>query len=86
MVSPSKVKTSHVVRPRFQSTNNIVEYEALLMVLRKAESNGCTKSSTKIRFPSYHRSGGKSSKVKILIWRNTSICFEGWDLLSKVFQ
>jgi ribonuclease HI len=39
-VSPSKVKTSYASKLQFQCTNNIAEYEALLLGLRKLKAMG----------------------------------------------
>jgi ribonuclease HI len=47
IVSPSKVKTSYVVRLQFQSINNIAEYEALLLGLRKLKAMGVRRAVLK---------------------------------------
>jgi hypothetical protein len=47
IVSPSKVKTSYAVRLQFQSTNNIAEYEALLLGLRKLKAMGVRRAVLK---------------------------------------
>jgi ribonuclease HI len=35
LISPSKIKTCYAARLEFNSTNNIAEYEALLLGLQK---------------------------------------------------
>jgi hypothetical protein len=46
-VSPSKVKTSYGIRLQLQSTNNIAEYEALLVRLRKMKAMGVRRAVLK---------------------------------------
>jgi ribonuclease HI len=40
LISPSKMKTSYAAKLEFQCTNNIVEYEAVLLGLRKLKAMG----------------------------------------------
>jgi ribonuclease HI len=40
LVAPSKVRTCYAIRLDFSCTNNIVEYEALLLGLRKLKAMG----------------------------------------------
>jgi hypothetical protein len=47
IVSPSKVKTSYGIRLQLQSTNNIAEYEALLVRLRKMKAMGVRRAVLK---------------------------------------
>jgi ribonuclease HI len=47
LVAPSKVKTCYATRLDFSCTNNIVEYEALLLGLRKLRAMGIRKAILK---------------------------------------
>jgi ribonuclease HI len=40
LISPSKIKTCYAATLEFNCTNNIVEYEALLLGLRKLKAMG----------------------------------------------
>jgi ribonuclease HI len=40
LISPSKMKTSYAAKLDFQCTNNIAEYESLLLRLRKLKAMG----------------------------------------------
>jgi ribonuclease HI len=40
LISPSKIKTCYAARLEFNCTNNIVQYEALLLGLRKLNAMG----------------------------------------------
>jgi ribonuclease HI len=52
LVAPSKVRTCYAVKLDF-CTNNIVEYEALLLGLRKLKAMRDKKGGSQNRFPSY---------------------------------
>jgi ribonuclease HI len=47
ITSPSKLKTSYAVKLEFQCTNNIVEYEALLLGLMKLKTMGIKRAFLK---------------------------------------
>jgi hypothetical protein len=47
LVAPSKVKTCYAIRLNFSCTNNIVEYEALLLGLRKLKAMGIRRAVLK---------------------------------------
>jgi ribonuclease HI len=47
LVAPSKVKTCYAARLDFSCTNNIVEYEALLLGLRKLKAMGIRRAVLK---------------------------------------
>jgi ribonuclease HI len=47
LVAPSKVKTYYAARLDFSCTNNIAEYEALLLVLRKLKAMGIRRAVLK---------------------------------------
>jgi ribonuclease HI len=47
LVSPSKIKTCYAARLEFNYTNNIVEYEALLLGLRKLKAMGIRRAVLK---------------------------------------
>jgi ribonuclease HI len=40
LISPSKIRTCYIARLEFNCTNNIAEYEALLLGLRKLKAMG----------------------------------------------
>jgi hypothetical protein len=64
IMSPSKVKTSYAGRLHFQSTNNIAEYEALLLGLRKQKAIGVRREVLKSDSQFITDQVDKSSKVK----------------------
>jgi ribonuclease HI len=45
--SPSKAKTSYVLKLQYQCTNNITEYKALLLGLRKLKAMGVKRAILK---------------------------------------
>ena len=47
LFSPSKIKTSYAARLDFQCTNNVAEYEALLLGLRKLKAMGVRRAILK---------------------------------------
>jgi ribonuclease HI len=47
LISPSKIKTCYVARLEFNCTNNIAEYEALLLGLRKLKAMGIRRAILK---------------------------------------
>jgi ribonuclease HI len=47
LVVPSKVRTCYAARLEFSYTNNIVEYEALLLGLRKLKAMGIRRAILK---------------------------------------
>jgi ribonuclease HI len=47
LVSPSKIKTCYAARLDFNFTNNIAEYEALLLGLRKLKAMGIRRAILK---------------------------------------
>jgi ribonuclease HI len=47
IVSPLKVRTSYDAKLQFQCTNNIAEYEALLLGLRKLKAMGVRRAILK---------------------------------------
>jgi ribonuclease HI len=47
LVAPSKVKTCYAARLDFSCTNNIAEYEALLLGLRKLKAMGIRRAVLK---------------------------------------
>jgi ribonuclease HI len=48
LVAPSKVKTCYAAKLDFSCTNNIVEYEALLLGLRKLRAMGIRRAILKL--------------------------------------
>jgi ribonuclease HI len=47
LISPSKIKTCYTARLEFNCTNNIAEYEALLLGLRKLKAMGIRRAVLK---------------------------------------
>jgi ribonuclease HI len=47
LISPSKIRTCYVARLEFNCTNNIAEYEALLLGLRKLKAMGIRRAILK---------------------------------------
>jgi ribonuclease HI len=47
LISPSKIKTCYAARLEFNCTNNIAEYEALLLGLRKLKAMGIRRAVLK---------------------------------------
>jgi ribonuclease HI len=47
LISPSKIKTCYSARLDFNCTNNIAEYEALLLGLRKLQAMGIRRAILK---------------------------------------
>jgi hypothetical protein len=53
LVAPSKVRTCYAARLDFSCTNNIVEYEALLLGLRKLKAMGIRKARSEASFEGF---------------------------------
>jgi ribonuclease HI len=64
LVVPSKVKTCYAARIDFSSTNNIVEYEALLLGLRKLRAMGIRRAILKTDSQVISGHVDKSSKAR----------------------
>jgi ribonuclease HI len=47
LISPSKIKTGYAARLEFNCTNNIVEYKAILLELRKLTAMGIRRAVLK---------------------------------------
>jgi ribonuclease HI len=47
LISPSKIRTCYAAKMEFNCTNNIVEYEALLLGLRKLKAMGIRRAILK---------------------------------------
>jgi ribonuclease HI len=47
LISPSKIRTCYAARLEFNCTNNIAEYEALLLGLRKLKAMGIRRATLK---------------------------------------
>jgi ribonuclease HI len=62
LISPSKIKTCYAARFDFNCTNNIAEYEALLLGLRKLKAMGIRRVKSDSQVISGHVD--KSSKAK----------------------
>jgi ribonuclease HI len=64
LVAPSKVKTCYVVKLNFSCTNNIAEYEALLLGLRKLKAMGIRRAILKTDSQVISGHVDKSSKAR----------------------
>jgi ribonuclease HI len=64
LISPSKIKTCYAARLEFNYTNNIVEYEALLLGLRKLRAMGIRRAVLKSDSQVITRHVDKSSKAR----------------------
>jgi hypothetical protein len=85
LVAPSKVITCYVARLDFSCTNNIAEYEALLLGLQNLRAMGIRRAILKTDSQVISGHIDKSSKARDPKLENIWIQFEGWRLLSKVF-
>jgi ribonuclease HI len=87
LVAPSKVRTCYTAKLDFSCTNNIVEYEALLLGLRKLRAMGIRRAILKIDSQVISGHIDKSSKARDLklekyldtIWR-LEASFEGFSV------
>jgi ribonuclease HI len=64
LVAPSKVKTYYAVKLDFSCTNNIAEYEALLLGLRKLKAMGIRRAILKTYSQVISGHVDKSSKAR----------------------
>jgi ribonuclease HI len=64
LVAPSKVRTCYAARLDFSCTNNIVEYEALLLGLRKLKVMGIRRAILKTNSQVISGHIDKSSKAR----------------------
>jgi ribonuclease HI len=85
LIAPSKIRTCYAAKLDFSYTNNIVEYEALLLGLRKLRAMGIRRAILKTDSQVIFGHVDKSSKARDRSLKNIWIQFEGWRLLSKVF-
>jgi ribonuclease HI len=85
LVAPSKVRTCYAARLDFSCTNNITEYEALLLGLRKLKAMRIRRAILKTDSEVISSHVYKSSKARDPSLKNIWIQFEGWRLLLKVF-
>jgi ribonuclease HI len=85
LVAPSKVRTCYVAWLDFSCTNNIAEYEALLLGLRKLRAIGIRRAILKTDSQVISGHVDKSCKARDPKLENIWIQFKGWRFLSKVF-
>jgi ribonuclease HI len=85
LVAPSKVRTCYVVKLDFSCTNNIAEYEALLLGLRKLKAMGIRRAILKIDSQVISGHVDKSSKARDPKLEKYLDASEDWRLLLKVF-
>jgi ribonuclease HI len=64
LVAPSKVRTCYAARLDFSCTNNIAEYEALLLALRKLKAMGIRRAALKTDYQVISGHVDKSSKAR----------------------
>jgi hypothetical protein len=79
-MAPLKVKTCYAVKLDFSCTNNVAEYEALLLGLRKLRAMGIRRI-LKLLLAMWI----KAARHEIRSLKNIWMQFEGWKLPSKVF-
>jgi ribonuclease HI len=86
LISPSKIKTYYAARLEFNCTNNIVEYEALLLGLRKLRAKGVRRAVLKSDSQFITRQVDKISKARypklkkyLDIVRRMEASFEGFS-------
>jgi ribonuclease HI len=86
LVAPSKVRTCYAARLDFSCTNNIAEYKALLLGLRKLKAMGIRRAVLKTDSQVISGHVDKSCKARDRSLRNIWTQFEGLKLLSKDFM
>jgi ribonuclease HI len=91
LIAPSKVRTCYAVKLDFSYTNNIAEYEALLLGLRKLKAMGIRRAVLKTDSQVISGHVDKSAKQEIRSLRNIWIKFKGLKLplkgfLSRIFH
>jgi ribonuclease HI len=84
-VAPSRVRTCYATRLDFSCTNNIAEYEALLLGLRKLKEIGIRRAVLKTDSQVISGHVARVARQEIRSLKNTWIQFEGLKLLSKDF-
>jgi ribonuclease HI len=85
LVAPSKVRTCYAARLDFSCTNNIAEYEALLLGHRKLKAMGIRRQSLKQTLKLFLVMLTRVARQEIRSLRNIWTQFEGLKLLSKDF-
>jgi ribonuclease HI len=87
LVAPSKVRTCYVVRLDFSYTNNIAEYKALLLGLRKLKAMGIRRAVLKTDSQVISGHVDKISKARdpklgkfLDAVRRLEVCFEGFSV------
>jgi hypothetical protein len=85
LVAPSKVRTCYAVKLDFSCTNNIAEYEALLLGIRKLKAMGIRRAILKLIPKLFLATWTKVARKGILSLKNIWIQSEDWKLLLKDF-
>jgi ribonuclease HI len=87
LISPSRIRTCYAARLEFNCTNNIVEYEALLLGLRKLKAMGIRSAILKTDSQVILGHVDKSSKARdpklekyLDIVRRMEVSFEGFSV------
>ena len=84
-MAPSKVKTCYAVKLDFSCTNNIAEYEALLLGLQKLRAMGIGRAILKTDSQVISGHVDKSSKARDPKLEKYLDAVRRWKLPSKVF-
>jgi ribonuclease HI len=85
LVAPSKVRTCYATRLDFSCTNNIAEYEALLLGLRKLKAMGIRRAVLKPTLKLFLVMLTRVARQEIRSLKNTWTQFKGLKLLSRDF-
>jgi ribonuclease HI len=85
LVAPSKVRTCYATKLDFSCTNNIAEYEALLLGLRKLKAMGIKRAILKTDSQLILVISTKVARPETRSLKNIWTQFEGSKLLSKDF-
>jgi hypothetical protein len=85
LVAPSKVRTCYAVKLDFSCTNNIAEYEALLLGIRKLKAMGIRRAILKLIPKLFLATWTKVARKGILSLKNIWMQSKDWKLLLKDF-
>jgi hypothetical protein len=85
LVTPSKVRTCYAIKLDFSYTNNIAEYEALLLGLRKLKAMGIRRQSLKPIRKLFRAMWIKAARQETRSLKSIWMQSDGWKLFSKVF-
>jgi ribonuclease HI len=88
LISPSKIKTCYTARLEFNCTNNIAEYEVVVLGLQKLKAMGIRRAILKSfsQVITGQAISTKAAEQEIRSLRRIWIQFEEWKSLSKASQ